>query len=496
MHPALILFSCAVLAVQASNVLEFSDSNFKDKIKEHSVILVEFYAPWCGHCKKLVPEYEKAADRLRQNDPPLSLAKVDCTAETATCSEFGVSGYPTLKIFKNGEFSKDYQGPRDADGIVKTIAKEAGPAAKELKTNEDFENFISRQGGSVVGFFEDSDSKAASTFQKVADSYEDLRFAYTYSSEIMDKQNYKDVVVLFRPKEMASKFEDTAVLYKEDATQSHKIREFLDNEKFGLCAHRTGSNADKFKKPTFVVFYKVDYEKDPKGTNYWRNRVMKVAKKVRDEGLVAYFAISNINEHQSELDECGAKSDSGDKPVVCAYDEKTRKFNLKEEFSIESFEKFVRDVLANKLEPYLKSEPIPDNNDAPVKVVVAKNFDEIVNNPDKDVLIEFYAPWCGHCKSLAPKYDELAEKLSDESEITIAKMDATANDVPSPYQVSGFPTLYFSPKGSKLSPRKYEGGREVDEFFKYLAKEATNELKGFDRNGKKKGGKKKADGEL
>jgi len=45
-------------------------------------------------------------------------------------------------------------------------------------------------------------------------------------------------------------------------------------------------------------------------------------------------------------------------------------------------------------------------------VVVGKNFDEIVNNPEKDVLLEFYAPWCGHCKSLAPKYDELGEKVS------------------------------------------------------------------------------------
>jgi len=101
-------------------------------------------------------------------------------------------------------------------------------------------------------------------------------------------------------------------------------------------------------------------------------------------------------------------------------------------------------------------------------------------------LIEFYAPWCGHCKNLAPKYDELGEKLKDEPGITIAKMDATANDVPKTYQVQGFPTIFFSPKGSKDSPKKYEGGREVDDFLQYIASMATDELKGFNRNGKAK----------
>jgi protein disulfide isomerase family A protein 3 len=134
----------------------------------------------------------------------------------------------------------------------------------------------------------------------------------------------------------------------------------------------------------------------------------------------------------------------------------------------------------------MKSEPIPDNTEEAVKVAVAKNFDELVNDPTKDVLIEFYAPWCGHCKSLAPKYEELATKLKKENDIVIAKMDATANDVPANYQVSGFPTIYFAPKNNKQSPKQYQGGREVKDFIEYLAKEATDELSGYDRAGKKK----------
>jgi protein disulfide isomerase family A protein 3 len=65
-------------------------------------------------------------------------------------------------------------------------------------------------------------------------------------------------------------------------------------------------------------------------------------------------------------------------------------------------------------------------------------------------------------------------------------MDATANDVPKSYDVRGFPTIYFAPKNSKQNPRKYEGGREVDDFIKYLARESTEALDGYDRDGNKK----------
>jgi protein disulfide isomerase family A protein 3 len=163
---------------------------------------------------------------------------------------------------------------------------------------------------------------------------------------------------------------------------------------------------------------------------------------------------------------------------------------MTEEFTPERLQTFTEKFLDGSLAPYVKSEPVPESNDGPVKVVVGSTFESIVNDPTKDVLIEFYAPWCGHCKSLAPKYEELAQKLSNEDSIVIAKMDATANDVPKPYDVRGFPTIYFAPKGSKDSPRSYEGGREVDEFIKYLAKESTEPLVGYGRDGKKVKAKK------
>ena len=80
---------------------------------------------------------------------------------------------------------------------------------------------------------------------------------------------------------------------------------------------------------------------------------------------------------------------------------------------MEKLEKFAQDLLDGKLQPHVKSEDIPEpGSPGSVTVAVAKNFKEVVTDNGKDTLIEFYAPWCGHCKKLAPVYDELAEKVS------------------------------------------------------------------------------------
>jgi len=228
-----------------------------------------------------------------------------------------------------------------------------------------------------------------------------------------------------------------------------------------------------------IAYYNVDYVKNPKGTNYWRNRIIKVAKDFSEYT----FAVASKDDFQHELNEFGIEFTKSDKPIVLARDAKNQKFILKDEFSIDTFQTFLNDLQAGALEPYLKSEPIPESNTGNVKIAVAKNFDEVVTDNGKDTLIEFYAPWCGHCKKLAPVFDELGEKLANE-DVEIVKMDATANDVPAPYEVHGFPTLYWAPKNAKNSPIKYEGGRSIEDFIKYISKQATDELKGYDRKGK------------
>jgi protein disulfide isomerase len=112
-------------------VMVLTEDNFEQAIKENPMILVEFYAPWCGHCKSLAPEYEKAAAVLAKNDPPIPLAKLDADKHQALAEKYGIEGFPTLFWFKDGEKSA-YGGGMEKDGIVSWVQKKTGPAVQPV----------------------------------------------------------------------------------------------------------------------------------------------------------------------------------------------------------------------------------------------------------------------------------------------------------------------------------------------------------------------------
>lgn len=89
----------------------------------------------------------------------------------------------------------------------------------------------------------------------------------------------------------------------------------------------------------------------------------------------------------------------------------------------------------------------------------------------KDVLVKYYAPWCGHCKKLAPIWEELAENFKDIPDLVIAKFDATVNEVKG-LNIKGYPTLKWYPRGDKTGVT-YEEGRELPDFISFIEKEST-----------------------
>uniref|UniRef100_A0A453KYT0 protein disulfide-isomerase n=1 Tax=Aegilops tauschii subsp. strangulata TaxID=200361 RepID=A0A453KYT0_AEGTS len=125
MRPAILAAVLLLLAAAASPaaalysagspVLQLNPNNFKKVLNANGVVLVEFFAPWCGHCKQLTPIWEKAAGVLKG---VATVAALDADAHKELAQQYGIQGFPTIKVFLPGKPPVDYEGARDVKAIV------------------------------------------------------------------------------------------------------------------------------------------------------------------------------------------------------------------------------------------------------------------------------------------------------------------------------------------------------------------------------------------
>lgn len=395
--------------------------------------------------------YAEAAETLKKEGSAIKLADVNCEKNNEICTRFQIPGFPTLKLFKNGTPYKDYEDGRTASDIVSFLKRKTGPVATPLKSGE-VADFVKKfpENSVIVGYFKDLQSDAAKAFESVAGSLDDFVFAISQSTE--------DKVVVHRyfNKELLSTTE-----FSEE-----KLSAFIKGNAFPLIDEVSGKSFKRYVDaglPIAVLFLKYDEDKQKN-----IDVLNKAAESLK--GVIS-FGYSNADEYGAQLEMMGG--DSKKLPAIAAMNiEKRTNYPYNGEWNAESIQKWAAGIADGSIKPFLKSQPIPEDNSEPVKVVVGKNFDEIVNDSTKDVLVEFYAPWCGHCKKLAPIYEKLAESLSSVDSLVIAKVDATENDIEG-IPIEGFPTVLLFPSDNKETPIPYEGERTVPGFKKFLKENAV-----------------------
>eukprot|EP00245_Coleochaete_scutata_P006375 TRINITY_DN20800_c0_g1_i1.p1 TRINITY_DN20800_c0_g1~~TRINITY_DN20800_c0_g1_i1.p1 ORF type:complete len:141 (-),score=31.69 TRINITY_DN20800_c0_g1_i1:317-739(-) len=123
----LACFSASFLSSVSAEPVKLTDKTFETEVNDGKVWFIKFFAPWCGHCKRLVPTWEDLSKEFTES-ADVVIASVDCTVETGTCSKAEVRSYPTLKIYHKGEEVKKYAGARELSAL-KTFAE---TAASEL----------------------------------------------------------------------------------------------------------------------------------------------------------------------------------------------------------------------------------------------------------------------------------------------------------------------------------------------------------------------------
>lgn len=177
------------ITLVAAGVEELTQATFRDFLKENKRVLVKFTAPWCGHCKKIIPEFEQAADALEEEGLKSKLANVDATVEEALAKDFDVTGYPTLKFFVDGE-AKDYEGGRVKDDFVSFLRSQELQVLAPI-TEEEYEAKMKEptSDNTVLAILK-TGSARFKLLKKIAEKLRDAKqasFAFFYKELAEDK---------------------------------------------------------------------------------------------------------------------------------------------------------------------------------------------------------------------------------------------------------------------------------------------------------------------
>ncbi|XP_062015162.1 protein disulfide isomerase-like 1-4 [Rosa rugosa] len=451
--------------VDEKDVVVLKGANFSETIKKNRFVLVEFYAPWCGHCQALAPEYAAAATELKGGD--VVLAKIDATEENELSQEYDVQGFPTIFFFSDG-VHKPYTGQRTKEAIVTWIKKKTGPGISNVTTVEDAERILTSETKFVLGFLNSLVGPESDELAAASRLEDDVNFYQTVDPKVaklfhIDSEAKRPALVLIKK-------EDEKLSYFAGKFDKSAIAEFVFANKLPLVVTFTRENApsifeSEIKKQLLLFATLTDSKKV-------LPEFVEAAKLFKGKLIFVFVETDNEDVGKPVSDYFGI---TGDAPTVLAYtgNDDARKFILDKEATLANIKAFGEDFLEDKLKAFYKSDPIPETNDGDVKIVVGNNFDDIVLDESKDVLLEIYAPWCGHCQSLEPTYNKLAKHLRGIESIVIAKMDGTTNEHPRA-KADGFPTLLFFPAGNKsFDPITVDADRTVVAFYKFLKKHAS-----------------------
>jgi protein disulfide-isomerase A1 len=461
---ALALTSCAVIE-EENDVLILTKDNFDQALSTYENVLVEFYAPWCGHCKRLEPEYAKAASYFKEQGNKIRLAKVDATVEEELAEKYEVHGFPTLNMFIKGE-SSPYSGGRNAQGIVGWIKKKVEVPSIYIEKVQDVDAII-QKAELIVLFYGDELDTGFQMYKTVASNNMEVPFFHTLSKEIMDKYNPNGDVKI----SLLRNFDEPRLDF-DDIYTPENIEKFVLNNRYP----RIVEYVEKYARVIFGEGQPAIFLMTGRGLSSTRaeEAFVAAANKIQTKLL---FTVCDT---EDELCQKVAKYFGllrEEVPAVYIFrpatqKERAAKFLLEDLITLENIEKFVQDYDENKLVALPKSEEVPFTNDDYVKLITGKTYRDIVHDENKDVIVFYSDTNCYDCREYLTLFNGFARLTNSIQDLIIGKIDLDKNDVAG-LSFTTIPQIVLYPRDQKSNPITYTGGRDIKELYEFFKERLT-----------------------
>jgi protein disulfide-isomerase A1 len=415
---------------RSEGIYVLTAKNYAAAVAEFDHLLVYFYAPWCGHCKALGPEFVKAGQMLREaGNTAIKLAQVDGTEEAQLMEQEAVTGYPTLRFYRQGDAGAaiPYTGGRMAPEIVEWLERKVGPAARPLPTLEAVQEFIAANEVAVVGFFpstkDDDHSEAKDVYLAACKDYDDYGVHYpvglTTDEAAAAKYGAVNKIVLFKTGADTAEKEQLAYSGELSAANTkgpQDIRDWITAQALPPVVEFNHENAQKiFKRPNDGQSHLLVFHNKSDAAAFAAETAMlrRVAAEFR--GSVIFVSVDVAEEdHRRMVEFLGVRHRINNdtfptmRIVTMHSGESTGgpvRYRPPKGTGLSEAEvrAFVAEYVAGRVPREYFVEPLPADWDRrPVKYLTAANLKAVAEDPGKHVLVMFYAPWCGHCKTLMP----------------------------------------------------------------------------------------------
>ena len=456
------VFAAAAAAEVKNGITVLTDDSFDKFAADNAAFGLVVYAPWCGHSRELLPKLERVARELGDKLP---LAKVDGTEAEALATRLDVKGYPTVFFVRDGR-PHAYSEAHEAAPIKQWLQQRANPPVKALGTAAELAEFAKkgRESGAKLAavLFGSAGTPEHAAFLDVAGG---ASFPCALADPALAASEGQTGLTAPALVLYTSFDGGRAVLSGAGELTAEGMARFVKTESLPLVVPYTKEVEAAVFGGDVRTHLLVLYTGAPPPAS----ALEPAAKRLR--GTVV-FCLIDAAKHADVADffDAGRGGALGGvwsgTPAALAFRLSTGvKYLHRGALEAEAVGAFLDSVLAGKEAPFVRSQPEPAQS-GPVVELVGSSFRGAVDDGEKDVLVQFYAPDCGHCAKLKPTYLQVAEHFASDGELVVAQIDATVNDVLG-FEPEGYPTIVFYPKANKRGV-EYDGSRDAHDIIQFV----------------------------